>query len=54
MLNLFIGIIVDAMQIVQNEERADEWALEEAEFGKLRQEITMLRKEVRQLGAKEE
>jgi voltage-gated sodium channel len=47
-LNLFIGIIVDAMQSVQEHERQEERAFEETEFEAVLSEIRQLRQEVRQ------
>ena len=49
-LNLFIGIIVDAMQMVQQEERAHEPGIETvtAEIAALRAEIRALRSTLKQ------
>ncbi len=48
-LNLFIGIIVDAMQSVQNEERREEIAEEKAELHAILGELEGLRQEIRDL-----
>ena len=52
-LNLFIGIIVDAMQTVAHDERAEiieeEHRLEQAEFDHILTELRGLRAEIRQL-----
>jgi voltage-gated sodium channel len=48
-LNLFIGIIVDAMQSVQEEDIKQEWELERAEFTAVLTELGLLREEIRRL-----
>ena len=53
-LNLFIGIIVDGMQMNNEEARQEEHAWEQREFNEVLTEIRQLRDELRDIKASRE